>query len=223
MNQRLIKHLAVLGALATTAFFFQNCSNKGFETTNLSSRSGTSNNQFSSSDDFEDSEEQSSGSIAAGLSIEDHSVGNRTIVTRLTQKIHGAKAGLKGCTGTMANYNTVCLNDSDFIFITSSAAWGANAYDAASDVYSVDADVSANGWPHTTYFTRYIAADGSRKEVTFTPAVSVQQAIARLQWVLTQPKACIGPTPAAAPLGESCSNEGETRTNECGTVTCQFK
>lgn len=222
MNRRLMKHLAVLCTLATTAFFFQNCSNKGFETTSLSSQSGTSGNQFASSGDFEDSN-QSSGSIAANLSIEDHSVGNGTVVTRLTQKIHGAKAGLKGCTGIIANYNSVCLNESEFIFITSSAAWGANAYDASSDVYSVDIDVSAQGWPQTTYFTRYIAADGSRKEVTFTPAVNAQQAIARLQWVLTHPRACVGPTPAAAPLGESCSNEGETRTNECGTVTCQFK
>lgn len=198
---------------------FQNCSNEGFDSQNPAGYSGSANAASTGNG----STMAPITTIAAGMVLEDSTVGNASTLTRLKQKIYNAKAGLKGCTGVMANYNAVCLKDSDYILITSAGAWGANAYDAAMDVYSVDMDITSFNWPMTTYFTRYIAADGSRREFIFTPGREFQTKPARLQWVYTNPQACVGPTPPPATIGESCSVQGDTRSNACGTATCEFK
>lgn len=211
-------------SMLTGILLFQNCSGDGFQSQAAAALSQTSGSNTQSSNLASNGNGMAAPTtVAATMVLEDASVMNSTVVTRIKQKIYNAHAGLLGCTGTIANYNSVCLKDSDFILITSAGAWGANAYNAATDVYSVDMDVSAYGWPATTYFTRYIAADGSRREFIFTPGKEFQTKPARLQWVFTNPQACIGPSPGPAPIGESCSIQGETRSNACGTATCEFK
>lgn len=223
MTARTQAHVAMATSMLMGVLLFQNCSGDGFQ-----SQPNTGSNAINSGS----ANPASTGSgntmapittVAAGMVLEDSTVGNGSTLTRLTQKVYNAKPGLKGCTGVIANYNSTCLKDSDYILITSAAAWGANAYNAAADVYSVDMDISTYNWPATTYFSRYIAADGSRREFIFTPGRELQAKPARLQWVYTNPQSCVGPTPAPAPIGESCSTEGDTRSNACGTATCQFK
>lgn len=228
MKKQFTARLALFVLFSATIVMFQNCSNKGFESSGSLnvSQSGT---LASSQESVQPSQSVSESSaapadIASGLVVQDSSWGYNGVVYRVKQTIRGGKAGLRGCTSTMARYSVDCLSDSQFILITSAQAWGANAYNSSTDTYSVDMDVKANGWPMTTYFTRYIAADGSRKEVTFTPAVNSAAASAlKLQWVFTEYTACAGPSPAPAPIGESCSREGETKTNACGTATCLYK
>lgn len=228
MAEQAKRKVVLMMSMAMGLLLFQNCAGDGFGSQDVGSHAPTGVNNSSSQNSNQGSAGASGQNavitnVADGMIVEDSSLGNGSIVTRLTEKIYNAKAGLKGCTGIIANYNTVCLNDSDFIFITSAAAWGATSYDAARDIYSVDRDITSYNWPMTTYFTRYIAADGSRKEFIFTPKTLVLAAPARLQWVFTNPQACVGPTPAPAPIGQSCTVDGETKTNACGTATCQFK
>ncbi len=230
---RQYKRNAVILMLAvTTIFLFQNCSNEQFGTESGASLNPSTTGAGNNASGFNQNGggSGSGGStppaitnIAAGMVVEDKSIGDSTIVTRLTQKIYNAKSGLRGCTALITNYNLYCVNDSDFIPITSAMAWGAGSYDATLDVYSVDTEISAKQWPMTTYFTRYIASDGSRKEFIFTPTQSSMPKPARLQWVYTSPKACFGPSSPPAPIGEACASIGETRTGECGTATCQYK
>lgn len=214
-------------AFASSILLFQNCSNQNFgaqdlsSVTSLGSKAGS--DSFGSGSSVVDTTRTgTSTNNAANLRVYDSSFGDGSKLTQLTQRIEGGGAGLRGCTGIIANYNTVCTKDSDFILITSAAAWGANAYNAGSDVYSVDRDIAALGWPQTTYFTRYILADGSRTEVTFAPAMKFSNKLPRLQWVRTKSQACVGPTPAPAPEGQPCSVEGDSRSNACGTAVCQF-
>ncbi len=213
--------IVALVALASSIVLFQNCSNQNFGAADLSSATLGSKIDSDNNSIVDDARTGSSTNNAANLRVYDSSVGNGSVITQLIQRIEGGGPGLKGCTGVIANYNTVCTKDSEFILITSAAAWGASAYNSASNVYSVNQDVSSFGWPQTTYFTRYILADGSRTEVTFSPAVQVTIKLPRLQWVRTHSQACIGPTPSPAPIGQPCSVEGDTRTNACGTATCK--
>lgn len=223
MSRNTTSRIMILASFATTVFLFQNCSNKSFDSSDLSSAS-LSGSKVAHDDvvTFEiDNRAPSNSNSAASIQVFDNSLGDGNIVTRVQQKIRGGKAGLRGCTGPMSAYYTGCQKDSEYVLITT--AWGAGSYDAANDIYSTDQDVSAQRWPFTQYFTRYIAADGSRTEVTFAPKVVVEVKPARLQWVRTTSTACIGPTPSPAEIGASCSVEGDTRSNACGVATCQFK
>lgn len=106
------------------------------------------------------------------LHFYDYSTSDGTKVLRVTQRFVGAKkyAGspvLRGCTVTAAQAGTYCKSDSEFRTIGGAGdTW---KYDAATDTYSVDMDVSAYNWPQTVYFTRYIFANGSRGEFSWAP------------------------------------------------------
>ena len=152
----------------------------------------------------------------AKLIFNDASSGDGTVVVRINQSVKGAGARLKACIGPVAAINTSCLHDSDFVLLTDN--WGANSYNEATDTYSFNKDVSADGYPFQEYFTKYILADGTTRIIKFNPKFIV--AVFVLKWVYTNPRVCVGPTPTAAPVGQPCASEKEARTNECGTVTC---
>lgn len=150
------------------------------------------------------------------FSVTDASSGDGRIVVRINQNINGAGPSLRACTGPISAINRGCLVDSDFSMLTDN--WGLNSYNAEKDAYVFNRDVSADGYPFQEYFTRLILADGSRRIFKFKPALVVAASV--LKWVYTNPQACVGPTPAAAPIGQSCAVLNEARTNACGTVTC---
>lgn len=206
--KRFLFVIAATGLTMTMVLGFQNCSQQGFDNNSSSVKAGNTNSASGT---------PQTQPTPLSFSVEDSSVGNGTVITRLTQVIRSGGVGLRGCTALMSAYNTNCLSESDFILITSANAWGPNSYDSVTNTYSVDMDVSTRGFPFQTYFTRYILADGTRKEITFTPRL----VSSGLKWVQTKFKSCIGPTPPPAPIGSACSVAGETVTNECGTATCQ--
>lgn len=241
-NYKLILGLLVSGVSLTV--LFQNCSGSKFASSSGTLEDVASPNRLVSAQNFRnegateycvDDRVYPAGyqnSCETKLKFSDSSIGDGNKVTLIVQSIKGAGAGLKGCTGPIANYNTGCVNDSEFQLMTQ--AWGNSSYNASSDTYSTSMDVSTYNWPFTKYFTRYILSDGTRTEVIFDPVVKVtvvpQPApqevctkIGKLVWVYTDPQACVGPTPAPAPIGQGCSNQGEKRTNPCGTATCQVQ
>jgi hypothetical protein len=245
-NYKLILGLLVSGVSLTV--LFQNCSGSKFTSSSGALEDVASPNRLVASPNFRDQgtaeycvddrvyPQGYQNSCETKLKFSDSSRGDGHKLTLVAQSVKGAGAGLKGCTGPIANYNTGCVNDSEFQLITK--AWGSSSYNASSDTYSTSMDVSTYIWPFTKYFTRYILSDGTRTEVIFEPILKstaapepVQQPspqevctkIGKLVWVYTNPEACVGPTPAPAPIGQSCSNQGEKRTNPCGTATCQVE
>lgn len=245
-NYKLISGLLISGVSLTV--LFQNCSGSKFLTSSNSLEQVSSSTGLVSGENFSDEGATEycvdnriyphgyQNSCETKLKFSDSSVGDGNKVTLVAQSIKGAGAGLKGCTGPIANYHTGCVNDSEFQLMTN--AWGNSSYNSAMDTYSTSMDVSANNWPFTKYFTRFILSDGTRTEVIFEPSIKITVApepapqpvpieactkIGKLVWVYTDPDFCVGPTPAPAPIGQSCSNQGEKRTNPCGTATCQVQ
>lgn len=106
--------------------------------------------------------------VVVPFKTEDQSVGNGAIVTRLIQKIYGVGPDVKACTNPMSQYNNACQNISDFRFLRD--VWGSQAYDAANNVWRINVDVSADGYPFQSYFTRFLLSDGKRKEAIFSPS-----------------------------------------------------
>ncbi|KYG62962.1 hypothetical protein AZI87_17020 [Bdellovibrio bacteriovorus] len=154
----------------------------------------------------------------------DSSSGNGSYLTRVVQVLSGVGgAGLRGCTALMSNYNVYCLKDSEFRVVGGSddKQW---SYNPSTDTYSANFDVTNWGWPHQEYFTRYILPNGNRLEIRFYPGRTYTAGPAPYsgpKWVMTVEKACLGPTPAPAPIGQACSVRGQTLSNACGTATCQ--
>lgn len=104
----------------------------------------------------------------------DSSKGNGSILTNLKETVSGFASGfVKACTNPLANYNSACLKDSEFVLITSAAGW---SYNSSSDQYSIDSNVQSLGYPQVPYFSRFILPNGMRTEVKFTPSVSVTAA-----------------------------------------------
>lgn len=234
----------LISAVSLTALF-QNCSGSKFLTSSNSLEQVASSTDLALTENFSDQgateycvddrvyPRDYQNSCETKLKFSDSSVGDGNKVTQIVQSIRNAGAGLKGCTGPIASYNTGCMNDSEFQLMTK--AWGSSSYNASSDTYATSMDVSTYNWPFTKYFTRYILSNGTRTEVIFEPSIKITVApepapqpapievctkIGKLVWVYTDPEACVGPTPAPAPIGQSCSNIGEKRTNPCGTATC---
>ncbi len=173
-----------------------------------------------------------SGGTTVAFQVVDNSVSNGSVITRLVQTITGGGSGLRGCTNPIANRATACTKDSDFGLILN--AWGVNSFNSAADVYSINLDVSKLGYPHTQYFSRFILANGDRREVTWTPKTQLtttsstststttsNSSTSGLTWVYTNPQFCVGPTPPPVKIGSACSVRGQTATNACGTATCQ--
>ncbi len=216
MKKFFIKFTTAISSLFLIIFSFQNCAQGGFGVNGASTLpSGTTLSQGIAVNNSANNNLNSAAKPP--FAFVDSSLGNGSVVTLLSEKVTGAGPGLRGCTGLMSYYALNCLHDSDFVSITSASAWGPNSYNAATDTYSVSMNVTARGFPYKSYFTRYILADGTRKEVTFTPTL----ASGSLTWVYTNPTFCVGPTPAPADIGSACSVSGQTATNACGTATCQ--
>lgn len=98
----------------------------------------------------------------------DGSYGNGAIVTRIVQQIYGVGPDVKACTNPMSQYNNACKNSSDFRLLKD--AWGAQAYDTVNNVWSINMDISADGYPFQDYFSRFILPDGTLKEAIFRPS-----------------------------------------------------
>ena len=215
MKQRLIGIFCILSVMV----LFQNCSKKiGFDTQASSSSAESSNVNANTSNSANSNLNQNSTNSKTTFRVEDESEGDGQILLRIKQRVIGAGAGVRACTGLYSNYAKDCIKDSEFRSLVE--AWP-NSYNATTDIYSMDGVVSGDGWPHAKYFTKFKFENGEVKEATFEPVkVQVQKS---LKWVITFSQFCVGPTPSAAPVGETCSSEGEARTNACGTVTCLYK
>lgn len=147
----------IFGAIVCSAVLFQNCGGKddGVVIPSLNPAPGSTPTAVGTA-------------IADKIQLLDGSLSDGTVITYVNQKVYGGKAGLRACTGLLAVKDTACLNESDF------RAFG--TYDASNDVYTMTGDVRANGWPHGTYFTRYLASDGSRVTLMFTPIIAFKPA-----------------------------------------------
>lgn len=214
MNQKAMGIFFILCVMV----LFQNCSGKtGFDSVSNSS-SALENSNLNASNNLNSNLNLNSTNSKTTFRIEDESEGDGQILIRVKQRIIGAGSGLRACTGLFSNYSNGCTKDSEFQLLDE--AWP-NSYNAATDIYSTDGDVSAYGWPHAKYFTKFKLANGEIRDATFEPvAIQVQKS---LKWVFTLVQACVGPTPAAAPVGQACTTEGEAKSNACGTVTCLYK
>ncbi|NUN06976.1 MAG: hypothetical protein HUU57_14585 [Bdellovibrio sp.] len=208
---------------------FQNCSNKSqFE-------AATGALSLNSTDKNGDNSEQGNseqGNVVACPAIyrmpvvfSDKSESSGAVVSKFIQTVSNAPEDLRACTTLAANAATTCTKDSDFVFLKD--AWGAGSYDAATKTFSTNQEVSQHGYPAQQYISRFKFADAQcydeLMDFSFTPSEKATTYIARLQWVRTTSKACVGPTPSPAPIGQNCSVEGQVASNECGTATCQFK
>lgn len=203
---------------------FQNCSNKSqFE-------AATSGLTLNSTD--KSAENSGQEAVVACPAIyrmpvvfSDKSESNGAVVSKFIQTVSNAPEDLRACTTLAANAATTCTKDSDFVFLKD--AWGAGSYNAATRTFTTNQDVSQRGYPAAQYISRFKFADNQcydeLMDFSFTPSEIVTTRIARLQWVRTTTKACVGPTPSPAPIGQNCSVEGQVASNECGTATCQYK
>ncbi len=167
--------------------------------------------------------------VTTPFQVVDRSISNGTTMSRLIQTISGGGSGLRGCTNPISNITTGCMKDSDFGLIAN--AWGADSFNSATDTYSINLDVSKLGYPHTTYFSRFILANGARHEVTFTPTNTTTSTststnttsttTSGLKWVLTSSAFCTGPVTPPVKIGSACTVKGQTVSYQCGTFTCQ--
>ena len=107
-------------------------------------------------------------STAVPFRAEDFSYGDGVIIKQIHQKIYGVGFEAKACTNPMSQYNNACKNISDFRPLKE--AWGAGAYDATNDIWTINSDISANRYPFTNYFSRFILSNGAQKEAQFTPS-----------------------------------------------------
>lgn len=100
--------------------------------------------------------------MATNVVLEDSSRSNGTIVTEVYQKVSGAmiSTSLRGCTAPIANLKTSCTKVSDFTYLPAG--------------YITAGNVTAEKWPHTTYFNRYLAPDASHVTRIWTPQINNQ-------------------------------------------------
>ena len=211
-------------AIASLAMIlsFQNCSSQSqFE----ASSSGLTLNSTDKGANNSDSSLVCPAIYRMPVKLTDTSLSNGQIVTRIIQVVENAPADLRACTTLASNSATNCVKDSDFVFLKD--AWGANSYNAQTRTFTTNQEVSRFGYPAQQYISRYKFADAKcydeLMDFSYTPSVQAENKPARLQWVRTTVKACFGPTPSPAAIGQSCNNEGEIASNDCGTATCQFK
>lgn len=110
------------------------------------------------------------------LTILHGSIGNSSVVTRFVMKVTGAGSSeVLACTNPTYNYSTACTKDSDFILLrTADNAW---SYDAGTDTYSINQDVSARGFPNTEYFTKYKIPNGGTVENRWRPITFVDNSL----------------------------------------------
>ena len=223
-SKRIINISALTLASAIMLLSFQNCSSQSqFE-------AASGGLTMNSTDKSESNSEQ--GTVVACPAIyrmpvvfSDKSESNGQVVTKFIQTVSNAPEDLRACTTLAANAGTNCVKDSDFVSLK--GAWGASSYNAATRTFTTNQDVAQHGYPAQQYISRFKFADAKcydeLMDFSYTPSVKATMAIARLQWVRTTVKACVGPTPSPAPIGQSCQVEGQVASNECGTATCQFK
>lgn len=110
----------------------------------------------------------STSGMAINIVLEDSSSGNGSIVTEIDQKVTGAgiSSFLRGCTAVVSSLKTSCTKVEDFSYLNYN---GNNAEGPVG--YFIVGNVSALNWPHTTYFSRFLAPDGSHVTKTWTPKV----------------------------------------------------
>lgn len=94
--------------------------------------------------------------------------GDGKILRYLKHTVQGGGAGLLACTGLSQNINSTCLNKSDFIKF--------GVYNATTDTYVMEASGDAlvpMQMPQTSYFSRFLASDGSQVTKTWTSETEI--------------------------------------------------
>ena len=110
-----------------------------------------------------------------GVVFKDYSMTNGTTITSHKSTLKGAGPNLKGCTGPSSIWVVVspavspCSTSGEFTLLTSQPGW---SYDAQTDTYSINKDVSGSGWPATSYKNVYRLANGTQIERNWTPTYS---------------------------------------------------
>lgn len=96
---------------------------------------------------------------AINIRVVDSSRGTGSAL-RIDQKVYSGGTGLRACTATIQSLRTSCNKESDFVAMPGD-------YDRVNNVYHIGpAEVA---WPFVTYFSRFIAADGSHVTRTWSP------------------------------------------------------
>ena len=90
-------------------------------------------------------------------------------VERLVQTVRGAGPNLKAC--TYVEGKAPCT---EYVVLANQKGW---SYNSLTDTYSIDLDVSKDGFPATTYVSLFVLADGSKREVHWTPRTSKNAAL----------------------------------------------
>lgn len=129
--------------------------------------------------------------------------GDGKILTSLVSTIKGGGPDLKACTGqasarfvTGAGQVTPCSKDSDFAYLKNQSGW---TYVASTDTYSFNGNVSASGFPDTTYFTNFILSNGNRETKLFSSSMTSTTPVASPSPTTTTPCFIVGPSTTCAP------------------------
>lgn len=85
-------------------------------------------------------------------------------VARLVQTIKGAGSNLKAC--TYVENKQPCT---EYVLLANQKGW---SYDFTTDTYSIDLDVSLDGFPATSFVSLFVLSDGTKKSVKWAPRTS---------------------------------------------------
>lgn len=103
------------------------------------------------------------------LSLSGPSYLDTSHVARLVQTIKGAGPNLKAC--TYVENKQPCT---EYVILANQKGW---LYDTVSDTYSIDLDVSSDGFPATSYVSLFMLSDGTKRSVRWAPRTSKNAAL----------------------------------------------